>query len=112
MQVLVGVADAVGRIIGEELGLLGTWFVVLLFFAFLCFGTRIAVRAPNQFGSFLVIGLTLNIILQACLNMMVATGLAPTKGIGLPFISYGGSSLLMFMLSLGIILSVARHREE
>lgn len=104
--------DFIFSIIGEELGLMGTWLVVLLFFALLYFGTRIASRAPDQFGSFLVIGLTLNIVLQACFNMAVATGLAPTKGIGLPFISYGGSSLMMFMLSVGMILSVARHREE
>ena len=100
--------DFIFSIIGEELGFLGAAFVVTLFLLFLIFGIRIARRQYEPFKKFLSLSLVLLIIVQVIINILVATGLLPTKGLPLPFISYGGSSLVMNMVAVGIIVGVDR----
>jgi cell division protein FtsW len=72
-------------------------------------GLRTAVRAPDRFGAFLALGLTTMVAFQAFFNISVVLGLLPTKGIPLPFVSYGGSSLLINLLGMGILLNVSQH---
>ena len=99
--------DFVFSVIGEELGLVGTFGIVVLYVLFLCLGLRVALRAKDSFGSFLAAGITFMISFQALLNIAVVTGLAPTKGLTLPFISYGGNSLVISMLSAGVLINIA-----
>ncbi len=101
--------DFIYSIIGEELGLIGCVVVVLLFMAFVYRGLKVAFRSPEPFGMYLAAGITLNIGLQAAVNIAVATGLLPTKGLPLPFISLGGSALVMWMIGTGILLNVSEH---
>jgi cell division protein FtsW len=81
-------------------------FILLLYFLILWRGVAIARNAPDEFGSYLAIGLTLAMTLQVSVNMGVALGLLPTKGLTLPFLSYGGTSLLMNMVSIGILMNI------
>ncbi len=101
--------DFVFSIICEELGLIGALFVILLFSLFIWRGFTIARRAPDTFSSLVVIGITTQVGLQAILNMMVVTSLIPNTGVSLPFFSYGGTSLLMLLGEMGIILSISRY---
>jgi len=101
--------DFIYAVIGEELGLIGTTVVLACFFVIAWRGLRTAVRAPDRFGSFLAIGLTAMLTIQAFFNISVVLGLLPTKGIPLPFVSFGGSSLLISMLAMGILLNVSQH---
>jgi cell division protein FtsW len=103
--------DFVLSIVGEELGLLGALLVVALFVGLIYHGMKIAHTAIDRFGFLLTFGLTLFIGLQAAINIAVVTASVPTKGISLPLVSYGGSSLLATMLSLGVILNVSRAAE-
>jgi len=102
-------SDFIFAVIGEELGLIGASAIVFAFVLFLWRGLRAAWKAPDTFGTLLAAGLTLEIVLQALINVSVVLGLLPTKGIPLPFISAGGSSLLFALLSVGIILNVSQH---
>ena len=97
--------------IGEELGFLGAAAVVAGFLLFLWRGIRAATKAPDAFSRYLAAGLTLQIVLQAFINVSVVIGLLPTKGIPLPFISAGGSSLVMTLLSVGLVLNVSQHAD-
>lgn len=99
--------DFILAILGEELGLIGTVAVVALFGAFVCFGIRIALGARSREGFLLAIGLTTLVGLQAAMNVAVVTASMPTKGISLPFVSFGGSSLLFAMTGVGMLLGVA-----
>ncbi|MEO6236520.1 MAG: putative lipid II flippase FtsW [Vicinamibacterales bacterium] len=101
--------DFIYAVIGEELGLLGTTIVLACFCVIAWRGLRTALRAPDRFGAFLAIGLTAMIVVQAFFNISVVLGLLPTKGIPLPFVSFGGSSLLMSMVGMGILLNVSQH---
>lgn len=102
-------SDNIFGVIGEELGLLGTLFVIVLF-ALLAFrGLRIALRAPDNFGMLLATGITTMLILQALLNMAVIVAAAPPTGVTLPFISYGGSSLVASLAGIGMLLSISRY---
>jgi len=103
--------DFVFSIVGEELGLVGTASVLLLFALLFWYGVRVARRAPDLFSSLLVFGLTLMIGLQAVVNIAVVTCSAPTKGLALPFVSAGGSSLVATMVAMGLILNVASRVE-
>jgi cell division protein FtsW len=85
--------------------------VVAAFVLVLWRGVRTAWLAPNPFGMFLAAGLTLAIVLQALINVSVVIGLLPTKGIPLPFISAGGSSLVLTLLSVGLVLNVSQHAD-
>jgi cell division protein FtsW len=101
--------DFIFSIIGEELGLIATILVVLAFAAILFCGIIIAAKASDTFGLLLAAGITFLISLQAFINIGVVTSALPNKGLPLPFISYGGSSLLITLTGLGLLLSIARH---
>ena len=101
--------DFIFAIVGEECGFLGTACVVGLFAGLLVCGMLISLKAPDPFGRLLAFGLTMMLVLQASINIAVVTGCLPTKGLPLPFISYGGSSLLMSVALVGVLLNVARH---
>lgn len=98
--------DFIFAVIGEELGFLGVVFILVLYGLILWRGTRIAFRCPDQFGMLLAIGITTAIGLQVSINMGVALGLLPTKGLTLPFLSYGGTSLLLNMACIGILMNI------
>lgn len=101
--------DFIYAVIGEELGLLGATLVLACFCIIAWRGLRTSLRAPDRFGAFLALGLTAMIVVQAFFNISVVLGLLPTKGIPLPFVSFGGSSLLMSMIGMGILLNVSQH---
>jgi cell division protein FtsW len=100
--------DFIFSIIGEELGFIGVVLMIAGFGFLVVRGLRIAMRAPDLFGCYLVFGCIMLIALQAGINMAVAVGLFPTKGLTLPFISYGGTSLISSLAAMGIVLSVSR----
>jgi cell division protein FtsW len=100
--------DFIFSVIGEELGLLGTLAVLGLFLAFAALGIRTAQRAPDRFGMLLAAGVTVWVVAQAAINIGGVVGLLPVSGIPLPFVSFGGSSLVFAMLGAGILASVAR----
>ncbi len=104
--------DFIFAIIAEELGLLGAAFVLALYFGFFLCGLHISWRAPDPFGKLLAFGATLMVALQAIINIGVVTGCLPTKGIALPFISYGGSSLLASMTLTALLVNIALHTEN
>ena len=103
--------DFVFAIIGEELGLIGCGVVVVLFALFFWYGLRVARHAPDLFGSLLAFGLTFTIGLEAVVNIAVVTCSAPTKGLALPLVSSGGSSLVATMAAVGLIMNVASQVE-
>jgi cell division protein FtsW len=100
--------DFIFAIIGEELGLAASLLVVVLFLAILICGIRISLHAPDGFSRLLGFGLTLMITLQAVINIAVVTGCMPTKGLPLPFISFGGSSMIISMAMIGILINIGR----
>jgi cell division protein FtsW len=102
-------SDFIFAVIGEELGLIGALIVVSVFAVFLWRGMRAALRAPDRFGMLLGIGIVVGIVAQALLNMSVVLALVPTKGIPLPFISYGGSSLVPTLAGVGILLNISQY---
>jgi cell division protein FtsW len=104
-------ADFIFSIIGEELGFLGASLIVFLFVLIAWRGLRIATRAPNQFGNLLAAGITFLITFQAVLNISIVTACLPTKGITLPFLSYGGSSLVFSLGGMGILLNISRQTQ-
>ena len=101
--------DFIYAVVGEEWGLIGTVLVLVLFGLFLWRGLRGAARAPDAFGFYLALGITMMIGVQAFVNMSVALGMLPTKGIPLPFISYGGSSFLIMLAAVGILMNVSQQ---
>jgi len=102
-------SDFIFAVISEELGLVGALIVVFVFAVFLWRGTRAALRAPERFGMLLGFGVVVGIIAQALLNISVVLALVPTKGIPLPFISYGGSSLVPTLAAVGILLNISQY---
>ncbi|OGR43610.1 MAG: cell division protein FtsW [Elusimicrobia bacterium GWA2_56_46] len=104
--------DFIFSVIAEELGFLGSLAIVLLFLALLIKGVRIARNAPSFYTTLAALGLTLMIVLQAFFNVAMTTGLIPTKGLPLPFFSYGGSSILSTLTAVGIILNISAHRNQ
>ena len=100
--------DFIFAIVCEELGLIGALVIILLFCLLVWRGFTLAMRAKDKFGSLLVIGLTFQVGLQAMLNIWVVTNTIPNTGISLPFFSYGGTSLLILLAEMGIVLSVSR----
>jgi cell division protein FtsW len=104
--------DFIYAVIAEELGLIGATAVLLCFCVIAWRGLRTALRAPDGFGSLLALGLTTMVVAQAFFNISVVLGLLPTKGIPLPFVSAGGSSLLINLVGMGILLNVSQHASE
>ncbi len=100
--------DFIFSIIGEELGFIGVLLIVIGFGFLMVRGLKVAVRAPDPFGCYLVFGCIMLVTLQAGVNMAVAVGLFPTKGLTLPFISYGGTSLVSSLAAMGVVLSVSK----
>jgi cell division protein FtsW len=103
--------DFIFSIIGEELGFVGTIVVIGLFIVFIRLCMEIVKNAPDKFGYFLSLGITLLIVFKAMVNIGVSCGILPTKGLPLPFISYGGSSFMFDMIGVGLLLNVARAGE-
>ncbi len=101
--------DFIFAVIGEELGLIGATATLACFCLIAWRGVRITIRAPDSFGSFVALGLTTMIVVQAFVNMSVVLGLMPTKGIPLPFVSAGGSSLVISLLGMGVLLNISQH---
>ncbi|HEU5338692.1 MAG TPA: FtsW/RodA/SpoVE family cell cycle protein, partial [Sulfuricaulis sp.] len=101
--------DFIFSVIGEELGIIGTLGIILLFGILIWRGFAIAAQAKDLYGTHLAIGLTLLVGVQAFTNMGVAIGVLPTKGLTLPFISLGGSSLLITLLCMGVLLNISDH---
>jgi len=101
--------DFIYAVIGEELGLIGATAILLCFCVIAWRGLRIAARAEDTFGSFVALGLTTMIAAQAFVNISVVLGLMPTKGIPLPLVSFGGSSLLINLLGMGVLLNISQH---
>ncbi|MGH7370143.1 MAG: putative lipid II flippase FtsW [Candidatus Methylomirabilaceae bacterium] len=97
-------------IVGEEIGFVGALLVMFLFGVLLWRGTRIALRAPDPFGTYAAMGITCVIVCQVAINLGVVVGLLPTTGVPLPFISFGGSSLVTTLLCIGILLSISRSQ--
>ena len=104
--------DFIFSMIGEELGFIGAALVALLFFIFFLKGISIARKAADPFHYYLAYGLSIMIALQAIFNFAVVTGMLPTKGLPLPFISYGGSSLITNMIAVGLLLNVSRNHRQ
>jgi cell division protein FtsW len=102
-------SDFIFAVVGEELGLVGALAVVAVFALFLWRGIRTALLAPDRFGMLLSLGIVTSIVAQALFNISVVLSLVPTKGIPLPFISYGGSSLVPTLAAVGILLNVSQH---
>jgi cell division protein FtsW len=101
--------DFIFAIIGEELGIAGTAGVVVLFVILLLSGLRISGRAPDAAGRLMAFGITILISLQAAINIGVVTGRLPTKGLPLPFISFGGTSLVVLLFMIGVLLNIAQQ---
>lgn len=102
--------DFIFAIIAEELGFVGCVLVIGLFFTFMQRGFVIAARCPDMYGKLLAVGITFSIVFQAFMNMSVASSFLPTTGVPLPFISYGGSSLIVSMIMVGILLNISKKR--
>jgi cell division protein FtsW len=101
--------DFIFAIVSEELGFVGATAMLALFAVFIWRGLRIALRSPEPFGSYLALGITVLIATQTIVNLGVVTGLLPTKGLPLPFVSFGGSALVVTMLATGVLLNISQH---
>jgi cell division protein FtsW len=101
--------DFIYAVIAEELGLIGATAILICFCVIAWRGLRISARAEDRFGSLVALGLTTMIAVQAFINMSVVLGLLPTKGIPLPLVSNGGSSLLVSLLGIGVLLNISQH---
>jgi cell division protein FtsW len=103
--------DFIFSVISEETGLIGASLVVACFCMIAWRGLRTAMRAPDSFGAFLALGITMMLVLQALFNISVVLGLVPTKGIPLPLVSNGGSSMLINLLAVGVLLNISQHAQ-
>jgi cell division protein FtsW len=101
--------DFIFSILGEEYGFIGAVVTLLIYLTIFLAGLIIAKKATDKFGQLLAFGLSFNIIISAFINAGVVSGILPTTGITLPFISFGGTSIIVFGLSVGIILSIAKE---
>ncbi len=102
-------SDFIFAVIGEEIGLLGTCLILIGFLIVFYRGMKITLRAPDRFGFYLGLGITLMVVLQGFINISMVLAMIPTKGIALPFISQGGSSLLLNLVAVGILLNISHH---
>ena len=104
--------DFILAIIGEELGFAGVLLLIVLYCLFLWRGMHVAINAPDQFGLLLASGIVLMVAIQVILNIAVVTSSMPPTGINLPFISYGGNALLIFMFAAGVLINISRHEPK
>ncbi len=104
--------DFIYAVVGEELGFLGCTALLAGFLTILWRGFRLYIYAADPFGRYLALAVTTSVVFQALINMSVVLDMGPTKGIPLPMISYGGSSLLSTLISLGLLLSVSERSTE
>jgi len=104
--------DFIFAVLAEELGFVGCMAVIILFAIFIWRGIIIAMKAPDMFGSLLAVGITSLIGLQAIINIAVVTSSMPVTGMALPFFSYGGTSLIILLWSVGILLNISRHIQK
>jgi cell division protein FtsW len=102
--------DFIASIIAEEFGVIGIWLLLIIFSVLLARGVLIALRAQDQFGTYVAFGITILIGVQTLANMGVSMGLLPTKGLNLPFISAGGSALVVSLFSVGVLLNISKER--
>jgi len=105
-------SDFIFAVIGEELGLIGSLFIVILFMFIVWRGISISLSTQDRFGSLLAFGIASLMGIQAIINIGVVTGSLPTKGLTLPFVSSGGSSILLSMISVGILLNISKTRNR
>jgi len=103
--------DFIYAVIAEETGMVGALVILACFAVIAWRGMRTSMRAPDSFGSFLAIGITMMLVLQAFVNISVVLGMLPTKGIPLPLVSAGGSSLLINLVGVGVLLNISQHAE-
>ena len=101
--------DFILAIIGEELGFIGLLILLIVYLLLIWRCIHIALNAPDMFGTLLASGITIMLGVQVVLNVMIVTSLMPPTGISLPFVSWGGNSLLVFMGSMGVMLNISRH---
>jgi cell division protein FtsW len=99
--------DFIFAILGEELGLVGSIIVLLAYLVLFIAGIMVAKKAKDRFGQFLAFGITISVVFYAFVNVAVTTGILPTTGLPLPFISYGGTSLIFLCISVGILINIA-----
>jgi cell division protein FtsW len=104
--------DFVFSIVGEEYGFIGVTLVILMFAIFIYRGIRLSKNLDDDFAKYLTFGITIVIGMNAIINMMVATGIMPTTGVTLPFISYGGTSIIFNSIALGILLNISTFRNN
>ena len=104
--------DFIFAVLAEELGFIGCVAVILLFAVFIWRGIIIAMKAPDMFGSLLATGITALIGLQAIINISVVTSSIPVKGMALPFFSYGGTSLIILLCAVGVLLNISRQSQK
>lgn len=104
--------DFILAIIGEELGFVGILVLMTAYVILIWRGIHIAVNAPDQFGTLMASGITIMVAIQVILNVAVVTSSMPPTGITLPFVSYGGNALMLFMGSMGILLNISRHTAQ
>ncbi|MCK5237272.1 MAG: FtsW/RodA/SpoVE family cell cycle protein, partial [Deltaproteobacteria bacterium] len=104
--------DFIFSVIGEELGLIGVALIIALYMVFMISGVKVGLKAKDLFGMYLAMGLTFMLSFQAVINMAVVLGMLPPKGLPLPFISYGGSSLVVCMAAVGVILNIYIRSNE
>ena len=104
--------DFIFAVLAEELGFIGCVAVILLFAVFIWRGIIIAMKAPNMFGSLLATGFTSLIGLQAIINIAVVTSSIPVTGMALPFFSYGGTSLIILLCAVGVLLNISRQSQK
>jgi cell division protein FtsW len=100
--------DSIFAIIAEELGFLRSSLIILTFIYLFILGLRISQRAPDKFGRLLALGLTVSIIIQALVNIAAMLGIVPLTGVTLPFISFGGTSLVITFIQIGILLNISK----
>jgi cell division protein FtsW len=103
--------DFIYAVLCEELGFIGAAVVLALFAVYAWRGLRAALRAPDDFGRFLALGITVMVVSQTLINVGVVLGMMPTKGIPLPFVSYGGSSLFVMLLATGVLLNISQQAD-
>jgi len=104
--------DFIFSIIGEEYGFIGTFIILSLYFVILTRGFKIAKESKDEFGKYLAFGIVILITMNALVNMSVASGVIPTTGVTLPFVSYGGTSILFTSMAIGILLNISSQRDE